>query len=215
MKVLTKKQDEILNFITGFVKKNNYAPTIREIAKNFNLSVKTSYNHVCALKNKGKLNSEDGLGRTLRIINNDNDAQDTQNQFMQIPILGEVAAGVRILSEEDYNDAVTVHTSMLKRNTDYFAVKVRGDSMIDVGILDGDIAIIEKKETAQNGDIVVAMINDGYVLKRIYMQESNIKLCSENSAYHPIYTNEIRILGGLVFAFRFYNNTNFKKPELE
>jgi repressor LexA len=208
MKTLTKKQEDILNFITKFVEKNNYAPTTREIAKYFNTSVKTSYEHVIALKNKGKLNSEEGSARTLHIVNDTGDSD-----IVQIPILGEVAAGVRILSEEDQGGSVPVHSSMLKPNRDYFAVKVRGDSMTGIGVFDRDIAIIEKQETAINGDIVVAMINDGYVLKRIYKQESNIKLCSENPEYHPIYTNEIRILGRLVFAFRFYDETNYMKQK--
>ncbi|GMO49348.1 MAG: transcriptional repressor LexA [Termitinemataceae bacterium] len=202
MKDLTKKQQNVLQFITKFNIEHNYSPTIREIAKNFEITVKAAFDHVNALRIKGKLTSEKGCLRTLQVVEDEN--SEAKNSFVYIPIIGEVSAGVGILSEEDRHGVIPVHSSMLKKNQEYFAVKVRGDSMTGIGIVDGDTAVIRKCESAENGSVVVAMINEGYVLKKFYRQSENIKLCSANSQYHPIYTNEIQILGRLAFVFRLY-----------
>ncbi|GMO35493.1 MAG: transcriptional repressor LexA [Termitinemataceae bacterium] len=201
MKAVTKKQQEILDFIVAFCDEHSYTPTIREIAANYNITVKAAFDHVNALKKKGKITSEKGRLRTLKIVKN---KEAVNEKFLDIPILGEVSAGTGILSEEDIRGFVPVHSSILKKNCEYFAVKVCGDSMNGIGIVDGDTAVIEKQQTAKNGDIVVALINERYVLKKYYRQISNIKLCSENPLYYPIYTDNIRILGHLACVFRVY-----------
>jgi repressor LexA len=202
MKKLTDRQAEVLQFIAKFIDEHAYAPTIRQIAEHFGLSVKAAYDHVSALKRKEKIRSTTRSSRTMEIVHEKDER--VKSPFLEIPILGEVAAGLGILSEENHNGCLPVHRSMLKKNKKYFAVKVRGDSMEGIGVMDGDMAVIEKHETAQNGDVVVAMINEGYVLKKFYKQKSNIKLVSANTKYHPIYSSDIRILGHLAFVFRSY-----------
>jgi repressor LexA len=207
MKELTERQRVILNFIAHFIDEHNYPPTFRQIAGNFKITVKAAYDHVTALKKKQKLRLHDKSSRTMEIISNvgyDNEQKD----FEDIPILGEVAAGPRILSEENYMGSIRIHRSMLKKRRRYFALIVRGNSMTGAGVMDGDTVIIEKTETAKNGDIIVAMlndgVNDGYTLKRFFKRNENIKLQSENSAYHPIYCNDVRIVGHLACVIRSY-----------
>ncbi|MDR2445386.1 MAG: transcriptional repressor LexA [Spirochaetaceae bacterium] len=203
MKELTERQRVILNFIAHFIDEHNYPPTFRQIAGHFKITVKAAYDHVTALKKKQKLRLHDKSSRTMEIISNvsyDNEQKD----FEDIPILGEVAAGPRILSDENYMGSIRIHRSMLKKRRRYFALIVRGDSMTGAGVMDGDTVIIEKTETAKNGDIVVAMLNDGYTLKRFFKRNENIKLQSENSAYYPIYCNDVRIVGHLACVIRSY-----------
>lgn len=203
MKELTERQQLVLNFIAHFIAEHNYPPTFRQIAEYFEITVKAAYDHVAALKKKQKLRMCDKTSRTMEIINSEiDDYQD--NGFQDIPILGEVAAGPRILSQENYMGSIRVHHSLLKKHKRYFALIVRGDSMKGAGVMDGDTAILEKSETAENGDIVVAMINDGYTLKRFFKRNKNIKLQSENPDYYPIYCNEVRIVGHLACVIRSY-----------
>ncbi|MDR1256129.1 MAG: transcriptional repressor LexA [Spirochaetaceae bacterium] len=202
MKELTEKQRLILNFIARFINEHSYPPTFRQIAEHFEITVKAAYNHVLALRKKQKIRLGDKSSRTIEIINYEHD--DGSNSFLDIPILGEVAAGPRILSEENYMGNIRVHRSMLKKQKRYFALVVRGDSMKGAGVMDGDKVIIEKTETAKNGDIVVAMINDGYTLKRFFKRSNSIKLLSENPAYHPIYCTDVQIVGHLGCVIRSY-----------
>ncbi|MDR1363341.1 MAG: transcriptional repressor LexA [Spirochaetaceae bacterium] len=203
MKELTDRQQLVLNFIARFISEHNYPPTFRQIAEYFEITVKAAYDHVAALKKKQKLRMCDKSSRTMEIINCEFDDKESDG-FHDIPILGEVAAGPRILSQENYLGSIRVHHSLLKKQKRYFALIVRGDSMKEAGVIDGDTAIVEKIETAENGDIVVAMINDGYTLKRFFRRNKNIKLQSENPAYYPIYCNDVRIVGHLACVIRSY-----------
>jgi repressor LexA len=203
MKGLTERQRLVLNFIAHFIAEHNYPPTFRQIAEHFEITVKAAYDHVAALKKKHKLKMCDKSSRTMEIINGEFEDEES-NGFHDIPILGEVAAGPRILSQENYLGSIRVHHSLLKKQKNYFALIVRGDSMKGVGVIDGDTAIVEKVETAENGDIVVAMINDGYTLKRFFKRDESIKLQSENPAYYPIYCSDVRIIGHLACVIRSY-----------
>ncbi|MDR2342911.1 MAG: transcriptional repressor LexA [Spirochaetaceae bacterium] len=203
MKELTERQQLVLNFIAHFIDEHNYPPTFRQIADYLKVTVKAAYDHVTALKKKQKLRLHDKSSRTMEIIG-DASCCDEQKSFVDIPILGEVAAGPRILSEENYLGSICIHRSMLKKQKRYFALIVRGDSMTGAGVMDGDTVVIEKTETANNGDIVVAMVNDGYTLKRFFRRAKNIKLQSENPAYYPVYCNDVRIIGHLACVIRSY-----------
>jgi repressor LexA len=201
MKELTERQRTVLNFIAHFIDEHSYPPTFRQIADHFKITVKAAYDHVTALKKKQKLRLHDKSSRTMEIISDVN-YDNEYKEFEDIPILGEVAAGPRILSEANYLGNMRIHRSMLKKQRRYFALIVRGDSMTGAGVMDGDTVIIEKVETAKNGDIVVAMINDGYTLKRFFKRNKIIKLQSENPAHYPIYCNDVRILGHLAYSIR-------------
>ncbi|MCL2192860.1 MAG: transcriptional repressor LexA, partial [Treponema sp.] len=131
---------------------------------------------------------------------NDNDA----NSLLEIPIVGTVAAGVPILSEENWEGTLKLDRSMLKRNMTYFAVRVRGDSMSGAGIMDGDMAIIEKRNVVRNGEIAVAVVEDAVTLKRFYKENSRIRLQAENPDYQPIFCQDLRILGKLSKIIRDY-----------
>jgi len=203
MKELTERQQQVLSFIASFTSEHNYPPTIRQVADHFKISVKGAYDHVSALKRKNRIKMHDKISRTIEIVRTEFDGE-TDRSFEDIPILGEVAAGRRMLSEENYLGSIRIHHSLLKKQRSYFALIVKGDSMIGAGVLDGDTVIIEKKETAKNGEIIVAMIDDGYTLKRFYKQNNRIMLKSENPAYYPLYCEDVSIVGQLAHVIRSY-----------
>jgi repressor LexA len=200
MKELTARQKEVLSFFEKYTGKHPYPPTIREIADYFTISVKGAHDHITALKKKGYLKQTGKQSRTLALVK-DSGASD----YIKIPILGTVAAGRPILSAENFDGTVLVHPSMLKKGRGYFALKVRGDSMSEVGINDGDTAIVEKQNTFRNGEIAVAQIDDEAVtLKRIFRENTRIRLQPENPAYQPIYSQNVKILGRLAKIIRSY-----------
>jgi repressor LexA len=202
MKDLTLRQKEVLSFISRHINIHSYPPTVREIAEHFEISVKGAQDHVTALRKKGVIRQSDKRSRTLEIVRR-TDEEGMEN-FTEIPILGTVAAGQPILSEENWDGSVMLHRSMLKRNKSYFAVTVRGDSMSGAGIMEGDVAIIEKQAVVRNGEIAVAVVDDGFAIKRFFKEASRIKLQSENPAYPPIYCRDVRILGRLSRIIRSY-----------
>jgi repressor LexA len=202
MKELTERQREVLNFIRNCINAH-YPPTVREVADHFDISVKGAYDHLGALKKKNYLRMGRG-SRTMEVIKS-NDAKDPLD-VLEIPILGSVAAGIPINVEENLEGVVPVHTSLLKGTGPYFALKVHGDSMKGVGILDGDMAIIQQQNTARNGEIVVVQLDESTTLKRFYLETSRIRLQPENEAFKPIFRtlDSVRILGKLVHLCRSY-----------
>ena len=202
MKELTKRQKEVLSFIADYIKKHSYPPTIRDIADHFGMSVKGAYDHVTALKRKNYLKQNNNRSRTIELVQSKVD-QDL-GTIAKIPIVGTVAAGAPILSEENWEGTITLHQSVLKKNRVYFALRVRGDSMSGVGIMDGDMAIIEKLNVVKNGEIAVAVVDDAVTLKRFFRENSRIRLQAENPAYKPIYCQDVRILGRLAQVIRYY-----------
>ncbi|MDR0400003.1 MAG: transcriptional repressor LexA [Treponema sp.] len=199
MRELTERQKEVLSFIECFVDEHNYPPTIREIADFFEISVKGAHDHVTALKKKGALRQEEKRSRTMKVLKNQNN-----NQYIEIPLVGVVAAGIPIMSEENFEGTIPIHESMVKKNHKYFALKVRGDSMSGAGILDGDTAVIEKTGVVRNGEIAVIWINNAVTLKRVFKECSRVKLQAENPAFPPIYSKNIRIEGRLIQVIRSY-----------
>ncbi len=199
MKNLTIRQREILAFLDTFIKKNHFPPTIREISSHFSISPKAAHDHIRALKSKGVIKAEDGRSRAIELVQ----TKDDEPLSREIPIVGNVAAGKPIFADENYEGYIAVPVSLTGKNP-CFAVKVRGDSMRDAGIMDGDIAIIEQRSTASDGDIVVALLEDSVTLKRFYREKGRIRLAPENSAYKPIFTNDVRILGKLKGLVRQY-----------
>jgi repressor LexA len=201
MKEPTQRQREVLTFIAEYIHSHSYPPTIREVADHFAISVKGAYDHVAALKRKGRIKlGEDKRSRTMELVRTDGDRE--YFGIVDIPILGVVAAGRPILAEENWDGSIPVHASFLKKNRQYFALKVRGDSMKDAGILDKDTALIQKQNTARNGDIVVAVVDEAVTLKRFFKETNRIRLQPENTAYNPIYSRDVRILGKLAYVIR-------------
>jgi repressor LexA len=200
MKELTERQREVLIFISNYIHSHMYPPTIRETADHFGISIKGAHDHVMALKKKGYIKS-DKRSRTMEIIKHDGE---DEWGMADIPILGQVAAGAPVLTEENWDGTIPVHRSMLKKGGQYFALKVKGDSMVGAGILDGDMAIIEQRDNAEDGEIVVAMVNDATTLKRYFREKTRIKLQPENDKYKPIYTQDARLLGRVAKIIRAY-----------
>jgi repressor LexA len=199
MKELTGRQKEILSFIDIFKWEHSYSPTIREIADHFEISVKGAHDHVIALRKKGSLRQENKRSRTMEVV-----GERERYRNAEVPLLGTVAAGTPILAEENHEGNILVPESMLKKNRKYFALMVRGDSMINAGIMDGDTAIIEKTSTAHNGEITVVMVNEAATLKRFFKESKRIRLQAENPAYPPIYSQNVRVLGRLAHIIRNY-----------
>ncbi|MDR2313623.1 MAG: transcriptional repressor LexA [Spirochaetaceae bacterium] len=199
MKELTQRQKEVFAFITGYIKSHSYPPTIREVAEYLSVSVRAAYDHVSALKRKGWIKIGDKRSRTMEVVQS---GPEEYAGVVEIPILGVVAAGRPILAEENWDGTIAVHSSFLKKNLQYFALKVRGSSMRDAGILDKDTALIQKQNTAKNGDIVVAVVDEAVTVKRFFKEANRIRLQPENPEFNPIYSQDVRILGKLAYVIR-------------
>lgn len=201
MRDLTERQKEILDFICKYIGENSFPPTIREIAGKFGITAKGAYDHVTALQKKNVIKFSNNKSRTIEIVEK---GSEQGGNVTSIPLLGTIAAGLPILSEENIEKMIPVAKSMLRTGKNYFALRVRGDSMIEAGILEGDIAIIESCTTCENGEIVVAVIEDSITLKRFYKETNRVKLQPENKNYKTLYYQNIRIAGRLKGLIRTY-----------
>ena len=200
MKALTSRQNEILEFIKLYIKDNKYPPSIRDISSNFQISVRGAYDHVKALERKMMIRFNENRSRAIEVIDKD---EDKAEKVVRVPILGKVAAGVPLFAEENYDGNISVPASYLGKGK-HFALFVHGDSMVGAGIYDGDVAVFIHQPSADNGNIVVAMIDDSVTLKRFYMEKNRIRLKAENPAYPPLYTQNVRVLGKLACIIRQY-----------
>ena len=203
MEKLTSQQEKILNTIKKFIAEKGYAPTIRELCKLCNLnSTATMFVHLKNLTKKGYINQTESKFRTIE-LNVPNEYDEKQDAVASIPLLGRVAAGNPIEAIENPNEFFALPKELLPKNHDVFALEVRGDSMINVGIFDGDIVIVEREKTANNGEIVVAMTEENEVtLKRFFKENNHIRLQPENDTMDPIILNNCSILGKAVGLYR-------------
>jgi len=200
MKEPTQRQKEVLSFISDFVREHSYPPTIREVADHFEISVKGAYDHVMALKKKGKLRLSDKRSRTMEVVRPEGERE--MDGCTLVPVLGVVPAGRPVLAEENFDGAVPIHNSFLKKNRQYFGLKVKGESMQGAGIFDKDLAVVQKQNTAKDGDIVVAVVDDAVTLKRFFKESNRVKLQPENSDFQPIYSQDVKVLGKLAYVIR-------------
>ncbi len=199
-KQLTTKQERIFDFIKGSIKTSGFPPTVREIGDKFNITVKGAYDHVKAIEKKGYIRTEQNKSRAIVVLGADDEIP---VDAINVPLLGRIAAGSPILADENIEEYLSFPKSMF-RSGEYFALNVKGDSMIDGGIYDGDIAIIKKQNTANNGDVVAALISDEATLKRLKISGNKVQLMPENPKYEPIVADNIAILGKLIGLFRKY-----------
>jgi repressor LexA len=205
MREPTKRQEEVLTFIAEYINEHTYPPTIREIADYFAISVKGAHDHVTALKKKGLVKQDGKRSRTMELVWEGN----RKNGVLEIDILGTVAAGMPILSEENKDGSIRLDNSFLKKNKEYFALMIRGDSMVGAGIMDGDTVVIEKQDTVRNGEIAVVMLDEAVTLKTFYRESTRIRLQPENSKYPPIFCSsdeDVRVLGRVAHVFRSYDH---------
>jgi repressor LexA len=201
MKGLTKRQQEILDFIKLYLQKHQYPPTIREIAERFQISVKGSYDHIKALEKKQVIKCDLNRSRAITLVGESGLIR--QSGYRDVPLLGSVAAGKPLFAEENMEGSVKLPVDYTSRGR-HFALRVKGDSMKNAGILDGDIAVVRHQNDAENGNIVVALVDEAVTLKRFFLEKNRAQLRSENPAFPPIYTQDIRILGKLSFLIRHY-----------
>lgn len=199
MRNLTERQKQVLEFIRDFIRTNRFPPTIREISQHFCFSVKGGYDHVKALQRKGAVKCRGNRSRAIEIT----DGSAADPPMRSVPILGSVAAGKPLFAEENFQGTVSVPAAGFAKGQ-HFALHVKGDSMRDAGILDGDLVIVRHASDAENGEIVVAMVDDAVTLKRFYKEKNRVRLKAENPRYPPIYTQNIRILGKLASLIRRY-----------
>lgn len=200
---LSNRQNEILTFIKKYTAKNNYPPSIREISKGVNLkSPATTHVHVKNLIEKGYLKRNTNNHKLLELLV-PNEFEQTSTTTIKVPLLGNVAAGNPIEAIENPEEYISLPTELVPRNSEVFTLKVKGESMINVGILDKDIVIIERSNTAKNGEIVVAMNEDNEVtLKTFYKEENYIRLQPENDFMTPIIMKNVTILGKAIGLYR-------------
>ena len=201
MKQITERQKEILNFISDYQAENSYPPTVREIGYHFGVSIRAVQDHITALQKKGFITQTQKKSRSIKVLV---DERQKDQVFMEVPLIGTIAAGKPLLCEENYEGYVTLTEPFIRPGKNYFALHVRGQSMINAGILEGDLAIIEQTSTATDGQIVVAVIDDAITLKRYFKEPSRIRLQPENPAFHPIYCQDVRIVGILTNLVRTY-----------
>jgi repressor LexA len=201
MKELTERQQQILQFISDYTEENSFPPTVRETAEHFSVSLKAIQDHFTALTKKGYLLKDEKRSRSLKVLGN---VTKKANSGYKIPVLGSVAAGKPIFCEEDYENTIYLSEPFVRPGNSYFALHVKGSSMINAGINDGDIAIIKQQSTANDGDIVVAIIDDSVTLKRFFKEATRIRLQAENPDFNPIYSQDVKVLGKLSHIIREY-----------
>ena len=195
------KQTQIYNFLIEFTKSKGYPPSVREICQAVSLkSTSTVHGHLKRLEKKGLIYRDPTKPRALEIVELSNE----EKELIDIPIVGKVTAGMPILATENIEDMFQIPINYVKHNNDLFILKVTGDSMIEAGILDGDLAIIEQKNVATNGDIVVALIENEATIKRFFKENGFIRLQPENKNYELIIVEDCSILGKLVGIYRAY-----------
>ncbi|MBU1167696.1 transcriptional repressor LexA [Patescibacteria group bacterium] len=199
-KQITKKQKEIFDYLIKFLKRKGYAPSYREIATHFDLSsVATVHKHLQGLKEHGLVSFQKGVARSLNV----KDKLLEEVRAIEVPLLGTIAAGEPIEAIAE-NERLSVPEE-LKGRYDCYALKVRGDSMIEDGIFDGDYVIVERDYYPQNGDVVVALIdNESATLKRYYREKSRVRLQPANSSMNPLYVKNPSIQGKVRAVYRKY-----------
>ena len=209
MQGLTKRQEMVLDFITQSISSRGYPPTLREIGSHMGIRSTNGVNdHLRALERKGYLKREDMKSRALRPVNMEALAQQ-ESEVVEIPIVGRVAAGEPVLAEQNIEELISVDRLLIGRHKDVFALKVRGDSMIDAGIREGDTLFVKKQLHAERNEIVVALIGDEATVKYYQPERDFIRFQPANTAYAPIIVRKedfrpTQILGVVIGLYRKY-----------
>ncbi len=200
-KKLTDKQSNILEFIKKNTKESGFPPSVREIGENFGITVKGAYDHIKAIEKKGFITTQQNKSRAIVVV--DKGEEEVSAESITIPLVGRIAAGAPIFAQENIENQLSFPKAMLS-NGEYFALSIKGDSMIEAGIFDNDIAIIRKQSSADNGDIIAALLDDEATLKTLNKTKGKVFLNPANKAYKPIEANNVTVLGKLAAVFRKY-----------
>ena len=208
---MTKRQKAVYDCIESFIQEHGYGPTVREVCESLGLSSpSTVHVHLKALEDKGFINRDPLKSRSITLANStpalevdfpSNAIGQGFENVVSLPLVGDVAAGTPILAEENITDTISLPVDIVGDSAS-FLLSVHGDSMIEAGINDGDYIVVREQSTANNGDIVVALIDDGATVKRFYRERDHIRLQPENSSMDPILVTECSIVGKVVALFR-------------
>ena len=203
MEKLTPKQKVILDILKQLLAKNGYPPTVREIGKKANLSSPaTIHFHLKQLEKKGYIEQGSNKNRTLKLLV-PNEYEETNQDIINVPLLGKVTAGSPIEAIETPDELFSLPAYLYSDKKEIFTLKVSGDSMINVGIYDGDILVVERKNTANNGETVVAMNEEGEAtVKTYYKEDGYFRLQPENDFMEPIILKDVTILGKVIGLYR-------------
>ncbi len=205
MERLTPRQQMIFDFIKDEVRKKGYPPSVREIGEAIGLrSSSTVHAHLAKIEKKGYIRRDPTKPRAIEILLPDSPASPhfQPTQMVTVPLLGRVAAGAPILAEENIEGYISLPQDIARQGANQFCLKVRGNSMINAGILDGDTVLVRQQNYAENGEIIVAMLGDEATVKRFYRLKDKVKLQPENPSYEPIFSRDAVILGKVVAVFR-------------
>ena len=201
---LTGRQREIWSFLVDYVDRHGYPPTVREIGEAVGLaSPSTVHAHLANLERAGLLRRDPTKPRALELVGRDKPAQAVSAELPKLPLLGQIAAGSPLLADENVEDEIAVPETLRGD----FLLRVKGDSMIEAGILDGDVVVVRRSQEARNGEIVVALAGDDETadeatVKTFYREGGRVRLQPENAAFEPIYAPHVQILGRVVGVFR-------------
>lgn len=203
MKELTKRQNEILTYIKKYMVSHGYPPTIREIGADLGVSSPaTIHAHLANLESKGFIKKEDTKNRAIELLV-ENEYAIKNEEVVSVPLLGKITAGSPIEAIERPDEYFSLPAYLIPNNKEVFTLLVSGTSMINAGILDGDIVIVERRNSARNGEIVVAMTDENEVtLKTFYKESGYFRLQPENDTMDPIILNNVTILGKAIGLYR-------------
>ncbi|MDO4296531.1 MAG: transcriptional repressor LexA [bacterium] len=203
-KKITAKQQEILTYIKETVLKKGYPPSVREICEAVHLkSTSSVHSHLETLEKNAYIRRDPTKPRTIEIM--DDAFNLTRREVVQVPLIGTVAAGLPILAEQNVEGYFPFPVEVLP-NKEVFMLRVKGDSMINAGIFEGDQVLVEQQQTAENGDIVVALLEDSATVKRFYKEGDRYRLQPENDTMPPIFTDQVEILGKVIGLLRMMGN---------
>ena len=203
METLTKRQDDVLDFVKSYIASHGYPPTVREIGSAIGVSSPATVQaHLESLAEKGFIRKEGTKNRTIEVLVN-NEYLNQKEEVIEVPLLGKITAGSPIEAIEKPNEFFSLPAFLVPKGKEVFTLNVSGCSMINAGILDGDIVIVEKRNTARNGEIVVAMTDSNEeTLKTFYKEKGHFRLQPENDTMDPIILDNVTILGKAIGLYR-------------
>ncbi|EDS08180.1 repressor LexA [[Clostridium] scindens ATCC 35704] len=198
---ISPKQQEILEYIKSQILERGFPPAVRDICEAVHLkSTSSVHSHLETLEKNGYIRRDPTKPRAIEIL--DESFNFTRREMVNVPMVGRVAAGEPLLAEQNVENYFPIPMEFMPNNQT-FMLRVKGDSMINIGIFDGDLVLVEQRQTARNGEVIVALVEDGATVKRFFKEEGVFRLQPENDALDPIIVKEVQILGKVIGVFRF------------
>ena len=198
---ISPKQQEILEYIKSQILERGFPPAVRDICEAVHLkSTSSVHSHLETLEKNGYIRRDLTKPRAIEIL--DESFNFTRREMVNVPMVGRVAAGEPLLAEQNVENYFPIPMEFMPNNQT-FMLRVKGDSMINIGIFDGDLVLVEQRQTARNGEVIVALVEDGATVKRFFKEEGVFRLQPENDALDPIIVKEVQILGKVIGVFRF------------